>query len=416
MKKLLLVLLVCSNAFVVVNAQAPKRDQLEMRPYKPGYYDKDIMKGVEQFQEQQEPVKKKGAFKIDINKIGWYPKSVAEFNVWWKNDPISQGNSSTCWSFSTTSYFETEVYRISKQQVKISQMYTAYWEYVEKARGFVQTRGNSNFDEGSEGNAVIRNYKKYGVVPLDDYSGMRPGQAFHSHTKMFNEMKAYLESVKSMNAWNEEEVVATIKSIMDHYMGVPPTKIKVNGKEVSPRQYLTDVLKLNMDDYVDITSVMSKPYWTKVEYEVPDNWWHDSSYYNVPLVDYMSVIKQAVRQGYTMMIGGDVSEPGFDAWNQVAVVPTFDIPSEYIDESARMMRFLNGSTTDDHGMHLVGYLEKDGKDWYLLKDSGSGSRNCGKESENFGFYFMHEDYVKLKMMGILIHKDVVKELLKKFKA
>jgi bleomycin hydrolase len=130
----------------------------------------------------------------------------------------------------------------------------------------------------------------------------------------------------------------------------------------------------------------------------------------------MAIVKAAVRGGYTMMIGGDVSEPGFDPWNQIAVVPSFDIPSEYIDESARMIRFVNGSTTDDHGMHLVGYLEKDGKDWYLVKDSGSGSRNCGKESKNFGFYFMHEDYVKLKMMGFLIHKDAVKEMLKKFKA
>ena len=85
------------------------------------------------------------------------------------------------------------------------------------------------------------------------------------------------------------------------------------------------------------------------------------------------------------------------------------------DWASGMMRFANGSTTDDHGMHLVGYLEKDGKDWYLVKDSGAGSRNCGKESENFGFYFMHEDYVKLKMMGILVHKDVAAELLKRFK-
>ena len=61
------------------------------------------------------------------------------------------------------------------------------------------------------------------------------------------------------------------------------------------------------------------------------------------------------------------------------------------------------------------HLEKDGKDWYLVKDSGAGSRNCGKESENFGFYFMHEDYVKLKMMGVLVHKDMAAELLKRFK-
>jgi bleomycin hydrolase len=129
----------------------------------------------------------------------------------------------------------------------------------------------------------------------------------------------------------------------------------------------------------------------------------------------MKIVKESIRKGYTVLIGGDVSESGFDAWNQIAVVPTYDIPSEYIDENARAIRFLNGATTDDHGMHLVGYLEKDGKDWYLIKDSGAGSRNCGKESKNFGYYFMHEDYIKLKIMDIMVHKDVAKDIISKFK-
>ncbi|MFN0187289.1 MAG: peptidase C1 [Bacteroidia bacterium] len=394
--------------------QNSRHDQLQMREKKAGFYDKDIMTGVQQYEEKKVEKPSKPIYKFDITKLGWYPKSVDEFSTWWKNDPISQGNSNTCWSFSTTSFFETEVYRQSKQVVKISEMFTAYWETVEKAREFVRTRGESNFDEGSEGNAVVRMYQMFGTVPLQDYTGLMPGQIYHSHDKMFKEMKAYLQTVKATNAWNEEEVVSTIKSIQNHYMGAPPAKVVVNGKSITPQQYVTDVLKLNMSNYIDLTSLMNKPYWKKVEYEVPDNWWHDSTYYNVPLDDYMAAIKFAVRNGYTMMIGGDVSESGFDPWNQVAVVPSYDIPSEYIDESARLIRFLNGSTTDDHGMHLVGFLEKDGKDWYLVKDSGSGSRNCGPDSKNFGFYFMHEDYVKLKMMGILVHRDVIKELLKKF--
>ena len=165
-----------------------------------------------------------------------------------------------------------------------------------------------------------------------------------------------------------------------------------------------------MDDYVDILSLFEKPYWQKVEYTVEDNWWHDSEYYNVPLDDWLNAIKNAVRNGYTMAIGGDVSEPGYESHLQVAMVPTFDIPSAYIDENAREFRFNNHTTTDDHGIHLVGYENKDGKDWFLIKDSGSGSRNA----KNKGYYFYHEDYVKLKMLDFLIHKDAVKDLLSKF--
>ncbi len=411
--KIILFAAACLSLNVAV-AQNVHHDQLQAREYKPGFYDKDIMKGIEQFESSKKEAQRKPSYKIDVSKIGYYPKSVDEFTTWWKNNPISQGNTGTCWSFSSTSYFETEVYRLTKKQVKISEIYTAYWEYVEKAKRFVTERGNSNFDEGSEGNAVTRIYKTYGAVPLDSYTGLLPGQTYHNHAPMVEEMKAYLQGVKAANAWNEDEVVATIKSIMNHYIGVPPTKVKVDGKEMTPMQYLNDYCKLNMNDYVDITSLGNKPYWKKVEYEVPDNWWHDSSYYNVPLNDYMTIVRNTMRKGYTVLIGGDVSETGFDAWSQVAVVPTYDIPSEYIDDNARIMRFMNGSTTDDHGMHMVGYLEKDGKDWYLIKDSGAGSRNCGRESKNFGYYFMHEDYVKLKIMDIMVHKDMVQDILKKF--
>ena len=151
-----------------------------------------------------------------------------------------------------------------------------------------------------------------------------------------------------------------------------------------------------------------------MEYEVGDNWWHSSDYYNVPLDVFMAALKNAVRKGYTLAIGGDVSEPGFDRTTQCAVVPDFDIPSAYINDDARQFRFSNHTTTDDHGLHLVGYLEKDGKDWYLVKDSGSGSRNNDPNAKEFGYYFFSEDYVKLKMMDFMVHKDAVKDILAKF--
>jgi bleomycin hydrolase len=152
---------------------------------------------------------------------------------------------------------------------------------------------------------------------------------------------------------------------------------------------------------------MEKPYNRFVEYVVRDNWWHSEEYYNLPLNDFMKLLKTAVRHGYTLAIGGDVSEAGYDALHEVAVVPTFDIPAEFIDENARQFRFSNNSTQDDHGIHIVGYMEKDGKDWYLIKDSGSGSRN----GNNKGFYFYHEDYVKLKIMNIMLPKDFAEKVL-----
>ncbi len=375
---------------------------------KPGYYQNVIMKSIREFNNKRQEPKK--IFRVDVSNYD-LPKSVDEFKSVWHNAPISQGNTGTCWSFSTTSFFESEVYRLTGKKVKLSEMFTVYWEYVEKAMEYVRTRGKSLFAQGSEANAVTRIWKEYGIVPESEYPGLLPGQKFHDHSKMFGEMYSYLKSVKETNAWNEELVLSTIKSILDKYMGIPPSAIEINNKFYSPKEYLRDYLKLNLDDYVDILSYMQAPYYEKVEYKVPDNWWHSKDYVNVPLDEFMNILDNAIRKGFSLVIGGDVSEPGRIPEKDVFVIPSFDIPAEYIDENARQFRFGNGTTTDDHGIHLIGYTQKGNDTWYLIKDSGSSSR----DGQNKGYYFMQKDYVKLKIMDFMVHKDAVGDLLNKIK-
>jgi len=399
-------LLIISLFGQLIFAQQERRDKGSIQEYKNEFYEQ-IKEEAKKFSEKKKEPKE--VFKMDFSGID-LPDTITQFTKYWYNEPISQGRTGTCWCFSTTSYFESEIYRLTKQKIKLSEIYTVYWEYVEKARRFVKERGDSEFGEGSEANAVPRMWKMYGIVPEKDFTGLQEGQKFHDHSKMYSEMNDYLKSVKERNDWNEEHVITTIKSILNHYLGVPPPTIEVNGKKMTPKEYLAKVLKLNLDDYIDFMSLMQKPYYVKVEYEVPDNWWHSKEYYNVPLDEFMMILKKAIRDGYTLCIGGDVSEAGYYPQKDVAVVPTFDIPAGFIDENARQFRFSNKSTTDDHGIHLVGYLEKDGKVWYLIKDSGSGSRN----GKNSGYYFYHEDYVKLKMMDFMVHKSMAEDVLAKF--
>jgi bleomycin hydrolase len=373
---------------------------------KNGFYN-EILKESDFFISEQ--LQKEKYFKVDFTGLD-LPKDLSEFKNYWHTPTVSQGLTGTCWSFSTTSYFESEIYRLHNKQVKLSEMYTVYWEYVEKAKYFVKTRGKSHFAEGSEANAVTRIWKDYGIVPLEAYSGLLPGQTFHDHRKLIQEMSNFLQSVKSQNAWNEEEVTNTIKSILNNYMGTPPSVFKYEGDEYSPKDFLDKVCNLKIDNYIDIMSLMQEPYYKKSIYDVEDNWWFNKDYYNVPLDIFMNLIKSSIRNGYTICIGGDVSEPGIDSWHKVAMIPTFDIPSEYIDENSREFRFYNKTTGDDHGIHLVGYTSKNGKDWYLIKDSGAGSKNV----EPKGYYYFNEDFVKLKMLTIMVHKDAVGDLLSKF--
>ena len=82
-----------------------------------------------------------------------------------------------------------------------------------------------------------------------------------------------------------------------------------------------------------------------------------------------------------------------------------------INQSAREFRIYNKTTTDDHGIHLVGYTKVKGWDWFLIKDSARSSR-WGKFK---GYYFYREDYIKLKILTIFLHKDPAKPILEKFK-
>ncbi|MDC1106324.1 C1 family peptidase [Prolixibacteraceae bacterium] len=416
MKKTLLTL---AGAVLVSVAAAQTKDPAKVQIIEggKGYYYETILKDISKVDDQlseKEPYKR---FVMDQSKME-IPNKVDLYTKLWAFPPISQGNTGSCWCFSTVSMLESEIYRIQKKEVKLSEMYVVYWEYVLKATGFIEKRGNSLFAQGSEGNAVARVASTYGLVPEKEYTGKLNGRQFHTHKKMYGEMKAFLDGLKETNAWNKEEAIQTIKSIMNHYMGTPPTSFKVDGKEYTPMTFMKDYAKINPAEYVEILSYKQEPYWQKVEYTVPDNWWHSNDYYNIPLDDYMKIIRRVIDKGYTISIGGDVSEAGFLRETQCAIVPDFDIPTAYITEDARQFRFSNETTTDDHGMQMIGYIKDwkgDGFNWYLIKDSSSGSRNNDPNAKEFGYYFFREDYIKLKMMGFTVHKDAVKDILKKFK-
>ena len=389
-----------------VIAQDQKKDEGKFIKYENEFWNK-IKESVKEYNKDEEPEKK--SFILDFSNYN-IPESKEEFQYQWHFPPISQGWTGTCWCFSTTSFFETEIERIHDKKIDISELYTVYWEYVEKARRFVRERGKSKFAEGSEANAVPRMWKKYGCMPAEAYTGLKEGQEFHYHGDMYKEMRSYLKNVKETNAWNEQIVLSTIKDIMNHYIGAPPTVFDYGDGRYTPKEFLDKVVRINPDDYVDIMSLKQPGYWKQALYDVPDNWWKDSSYYNVPLDVFMETLENSVKKGYSMFIGGDVSESGYYSYKEAAVVPSYDIPSAYIDEIARQFRFSNKTTTDDHGIHLVGFKEQGDDIWYLIKDSGSGSRNA----KNKGYYFYHEDYIKLKIMNFMIHKDAVEDILNKF--
>ncbi len=409
-KHLLFLTLIFTASSIAVFAQkTEKKDKAFYTEKKAGYYQNVLLKTIELEDREktaiQEPTK---VFSVDLTG-NIYPTDTSKYTKFWHNNPLNQGLTGTCWCFAGTSFVESEVERSTKRKIKLSEMFTVYWEYVERAIYFVEKRGNMYFSEGSESNAVLRMMKKYGAVPSYAYTGKLSGKTVHNHAKMVQEMTTYLASVKENNQWNEETVVATIKNILNYYMGEPPTAFTYEDKTITPASFYSDIMQFKAGNYFSFMSTKEIAYNQKGLLDEPDNWWKCNDYYNLTLNDYMKLIVKAITKGYSIALCGDVSEPGYNSQTQVAVIPSFDIPSEFIDEDARQYRLENKSTTDDHCIHIVGYQYKDGKYWFLIKDSGSGANDGNTK----GYRFYHEDYIKLKMMNILLNKDVAKDFLDK---
>jgi len=339
------------------------------------------------------------------------PGSPEDFDTQFHFPPVAQYYTGTCWCYCTTSFMESEIKRLTGRKIKLSEMYTVYWEYVEKARGYIEKRGNQPFAQGGESDGVFIIWNKYGVVPHDAYPGLKEGRKRHNHKLLRKEMSDYLKLVEEKGIWDEESNLAHIRLILDEHLGKPPREFEYEGRRYDPKQFLEEVLEVDTDDYIQVMSTLSEPFYSAAEFDVPDNWRPTGTYYNLPLEEFYGHIIKAAEDGYTVCIGGDVSEPGYNGFEDAAIIPDFDIPAGYVNQDSREFRIFNGTTTDDHGIHLLGHMRRGESDWFLIKDSSRSSRH----GEFHGFYFYRGDYVKLKMLTYTVHRDVMKDLESKFR-
>ena len=339
------------------------------------------------------------------------PTDLLEFTRLPHLAPVEQGKTSNCWCYAATSLLESELRRQGKAEVKLSEMFTVYWEYVEKARRFIREKGNSALRAGSEPGLALERVKQYGLVRASDYSGLLDGRTAHDDDRLFGEFRSYLNALAAKSDWDEGRALAGVRAILDRHIGRPPDRITVEGRSLTPLEYLAS-LGLDPSDYVAFVSFMYLPFYAKGEYKVPDNWNHSRDYHNLPLYEFSLALLRALRKGYSAVLAVDFSEPGYLGEADVAMVPTFDIPPAYIDQSSREFRFKNGTTADDHAVHCVGYLESGKGNWFLVKDSWENAY-WGKTK---GYFFYQDDYIRLKCLMFMVHKDAAKEVLGKFPA
>ncbi len=372
-----------------------------------------------------------GAFAQDdlINKIkdNKSDKTNFHFTIIKQLDNTSvkdQGSSGTCWSYSGNSFLESEVYKKHKKVIDIAEIYAARKTYEDKAQLYVLMDGAINYGDGGELHDVINMYRKYGTVPQEAYTGLINGAVRNNFNTMQDKLKSIIDSVKTQKAPVNINWTKTFSQTLDKYIGAVPQSFTYKGKTYTPQTFAKEVMDLDPNDYIELSSYKDYPYYSEFFLPLPDNWSGDHAY-NVPMQDLTDIIDYALKEGYTVGWATDVSEPYFSWKNGVAYVPDLDIynitaeqkanlftspkPDKKITEQMRQDAINNKTTTDDHGMHIVG-LAKDqtGKEYYIVKNS------WGISNDFQGYLYVTKPYVQLKSTAILLNKDgIPKDIRKK---
>ena len=348
----------------------------------------------------------------------------------------NQNRTGTCWSFSALSFYESELIRTGVGKHNLSEMFIVRNAYVGKAQNYVRMHGNFNFGPGGAFHDIPWVFDRYGMVPEEVYKGLDYGTEKHNHNEMNGMLSAMVDVIKDnpqkklTPSWTK-----AVEGVVDAYLGEVPEKFEYQGKEYTPKSY-GEMLKLDMDDYISLTSYTHHDFYDEFILEIPDNWALGSSY-NVTLDELMAEMEGSLMGGYTFAWGADVSEKGFSFRDGLAILPVneesiqkkgkddkffnnagaekisnaFLAPTEekWVTQEERQVAFDNFETTDDHGMHITGVVkDQNGGKYFIVKNSwGTDNNDCD------GYFYASFAYARSKTMNIIVHKDAISKGLKK---
>ncbi len=309
----------------------------------------------------------------------------------------NQGKTGTCWSFSTTSFIESELLRMGKGEFDLSEMFFIRHSYVAKAENYMRYHGVANFGPEGQAHNALDVVRKFGFVPECAYRGLEYGIGMHNHAELdgvtSSYLKALLEKKILTTGWKKGFI-----GILDGYLGEVPKKITVEEETMTPVQF-AGMLSFNPDNYVEITSFSHHPYYEKFVLELPYNW-SNGQYYNLPIGEFMEVMENALKKGYSFCWDGDLEKDQFSFSEGIANIEEF--PEEIDIQQKRQQDFDNWDTTDEHLMHVVGVAEDEkGEKFFITKNSWGETNDLG------GYVNMSFDYVSLKTIAIMVHKDAI---------
>ncbi|MGB1268549.1 MAG: C1 family peptidase [Flavobacteriaceae bacterium] len=326
----------------------------------------------------------------------------------------SQGNTGTCWSFSTSSFLESEIKRLTDKSVDLSEMYTVRNTYPKKAWNYVMRQGKAQFSEGGLAHDVLNSVSDFGLVPESAFNGLDQGVEKHNHSELIAVLKGMLDVYVSNPARKlSPRWKSSVTAILDIYLGKNVETFFYDGKEYTPKSF-QKMVKISPENYVTLTSFSHTPFNTYFVLNIPDNF-SNGSMFNVRINEFEKAIINALEKGYTVELDIDVSEKTFSAKNGVAVIPndassikkavTSIVKEKEITQNYRQQEFENYNTTDDHLMHITGLAKDQNGNVYFKTKNSWGAK--GKGVNYGGYVYISSAFIKLKAISVTLHKDAL---------
>lgn len=351
----------------------------------------------------------------------------------------NQSRSGTCWDYATLGFVEAELLRTTGKTYDLSEMFVASKDYVDCAEYHVRMHGYSRFSEGGSADDVFAVMDRHGICPENAMAlpGSMTGDTLANFTEFFKTLEPFVSAVaKSDSPQLTTQWRVGLQGILDAYLGKCPERFTYEGKEYTPLTFYRS-LGINKNDYVSITSFTHHPFYEQFVIEAPYKWRPRPSY-NVTLDELMHCIDHALRQGYTVAWGGDVSEDGFtrqglgiacdiehaedltgsDAarWLKLSKQEKAEslkrlgakTPELMPTQKLRQERFDNWQSTYDHVMLIYGLAtDQNGREYYMVKNS------WGDSGEYHGIWYMSKAYIALNTTYIFLNKGGLDNSLRK---
>lgn len=363
----------------------------------------------------------------------------------------NQQRSGRCWMFAS---LNTMRFRIMKKlnldTFELSENYTLFYDKLEKANYFLESiletmdeptssrlmawLLSGPLSDGGQWDMICGLIDKYGVVPKaaypETYNSASTGEMTSVMTEKLREFACILRKAKAEGAdaaklgEMKEEMMKTIYSILCTCLGVPPTKVDLEVRDMdgnfisdyglTPQEFFKKYVDMDLKDFVSVINAPTsdKPYYHSytIQYLGSVKEGRPIKHVNLPIEELKKAAIAQMQDGYPVWFGCDVGKSSVREQGLMSM--SVYNKEDLLDTTFTMTkaeRLDYGQSLMTHAMVFQGVnLDENGKPnrWRV-------ENSWGKDAGKDGYYVMTDDWFDEYMYQIVVDIKYLSEEAKK---